>query len=408
MPSTSVTPESIGCIKADYADTAITRGLATGQLTRRDVSLLKEYLAERRATAGIGITRCNKITFTLLSWRRFLPPFDELDIAAVYSGIEALRSANSQRGRPFKQNTIADHVIILKGFLFWMVENEYLDIPEKKIQRIKSPQRDTMTKRAGDLLTPHEIQDLIRACKWSRDRALLMTLYEGGFRVGEIVQLTWGDLKSDQKGIAVNVKFKTSIPRYIRLIMAKEYLAEWRADYLGDVQSESPVFLNEQRRPLTRAGVAAQISRIAKRAQITKKITPHLFRHTRITHLLQEGVPESTVKLMMWGSLSTDMISTYGHLTGRDIDAEIGRLYGLEEEKNGKDRARLEPRVCPSCNLINPPGEDYCRGCMEALSPAAFAEEDAFRRYIIKHPVALRKYLDNIDQDSHNPADKKV
>src|SRR5690606_4416398 len=125
-----------------------------------------------------------------------------------------------------------------------------------------------------------------------------------------------------------------------------------------------------------------------------KHLTPHLFRHSRITHLLQEGAKESTVKLMMWGSLSTDMLTTYAHLTGRDIDADISRLYGLEEDTAGKKTARLEPRRCPSCNLINPPGEDYCRGCMEALSPEAIADEDAIRRFVISRPRIFRKYLD--------------
>ncbi len=254
MPSTTVTAETFGCIKSEYADAAINRGLTTGQINNRDLQLIREYLAEKRATAGISITRCNKITCTLITWRRFIPPFQDLTIGSIYSGIESLRSGHSIRGRPFKQNTIADHVVILKGFLFWMIENEYLDLPEKKIRRIKSPPRDTMTKRAADLLTPKEIQTLLDACIWSRDRALLMTLYEGGFRVGEIAQLSWGDLKADSKGIAVNVKFKTSYPRYIRLVMAKEYLAEWKADYPGEVTLDSPVFLNERRGPLTRAG----------------------------------------------------------------------------------------------------------------------------------------------------------
>jgi site-specific recombinase XerD len=399
MPSTTVTAETIGCIKSDYADAAINRGLASGQITNRDLQLVKEYLAEKRATAGIGVTRSNKITYTLMSWRRFIPPFQELNVGSIYSGMEALRSGQSQRGRPFKQNTIADHVVILKGFLFWMIENEYLDIPEKKIRRIKNPPRDTLTKRASDLLTPKEVQDLINACKWSRDRALLMTLYEGGFRVGEIAQLTWGDLKTDAKGIAVNVKFKTAIPRYIRLVMAKEYLAAWRADYPGITTVDSPVFLNEQRRPLTRAGVAMQICRIAKRAQITKKITPHLFRHSRITHLLQEGVPESTVKLMMWGTLSTDMISTYGHLTGRDIDTEIGKFYGLETGTKEEERNRLEPIVCPSCAQIMPPGDDYCRNCMEPLTPDAIAEEAAIQKFVLKNSSTLRRYLDKVEQE---------
>ncbi len=65
--------------------------------------------------------------------------------------------------------------------------------------------------------------------------------------------------------------------------------------------------------------------------------------------------------MMMWGSLNTDMLMTYAHLTGGDVDAEISRLYGLDTKKDEKT-ARLEPRICPSCNLINPPGEDYCRG----------------------------------------------
>jgi hypothetical protein len=130
---------------------------------------------------------------------------------------------------------------------------------------------------------------------------------------------------------------------------------------------------------------------------MTKHLTPHLFRHSRITHLLREGASESVVKMMMWGSLNTDMLMTYAHLTGGDVDAEISRLYGLDT-KTGQKSARLEPRICPSCNLINPPGEDYCRGCMEALSIQAIADEDAIRRFVIKNPKAFRQFLDRIEE----------
>jgi len=243
---------------------------------------------------------------------------------------------------------------------------------------------------------PEEIQALINASRSSRDRAMIMTLYEGGFRPGEICQLTWGDMKSDPKGIAVNVNFKTGITRYIRLVMAKKYLSEWRGDYPLPITQGSLVFLNEQRRQLTWFAMAMQIRRIARRAGITKHLTPHLFRHSRITHLLREGASESVVKLMMWGSLNTDMLMTYAHLTGGDVDAEITRLYGLDTGKNEKP-ARLEPRICPSCNLINPPGEDYCRGCMEALSPKAVADEESIRRFVIKNSKSFRQFLDEIE-----------
>ncbi|OPX67175.1 MAG: putative tyrosine recombinase XerC-like protein [Methanoregulaceae archaeon PtaB.Bin056] len=267
----------------------IDRAVSLDQITRQDADLLNEFLAERRAAAGISNRRTDKLAFTLLGWRRFLPPFHELTIGRVYSGIESLKQAESPRGRPYKQNTIVDHVAILKQFLLWMIDNEYSDLPEKKVRAIKTPRKPVMTKTASQLITPDEIRALVAACRSSRDRALLMTLYEGGFRLGEISQITWGDLKVDSKGIAVNIDFKTGIPRYIRLIMAQKYLAEWRGDYPLQITPESPVFVSEQRRPVTWAGVAVQIRKIAQRAGIKKHITPHLFRHSRITHLLQEG-----------------------------------------------------------------------------------------------------------------------
>ncbi|MDH7510055.1 MAG: tyrosine-type recombinase/integrase [Methanolinea sp.] len=408
MPSIDQTQNYFASKKPEYVHAALMKSLATGQLVRSDADIITEFLAERKSAGGIGLSRTNKVAFTLIGWRRFLPPFSELTMGSVYTGIETLKHATSRHGRPFKQNTIADHVVILKQFLLWMIENQYINLPEKKIKAIKNPSKDWLTKTAADILTPEEIQKILDACRNSRDRALIMTLYEGGFRAGEVGRLTWGDLKNDSKGIAVNIDFKTGIPRYIRLVMAKRYIAEWRADYPLMITPESPVFLNIYKRPLTWAGMRKQTEEIAKRAGITKHITPHLFRHSRITHLIQEGAKESVIKLMMWGTLNTDMFATYAHLSGRDIDREISRLYGLEEDPNAKEHARLEPRICPACNLINPPGEDYCRGCMEALSEEAIADEESIRRFVISRPRMFRKYLDEVEQNNIHSTVEKI
>lgn len=400
MPSTSVTQrEHFGCIKSEYGDTAIIQALATGQIDRQDEALLREFLAERRGSAGISTGRANKIAYTLIGWRRFLPPFTDLRMADVYAGIEGMRKGIHKRGRPFKQNTQYDYIRILKQFLLWMIESEYISLPEKKVRKIQTPPKDTMTKKAGDLLTTQEVQAMVDACRTSRDRALILTLYEGGFRVGEIGQLRWGDLKVDAKGIAVNLDFKTGIPRYIRLVMSKQFIAEWRADYPRPVTPDAPVFLTERDKPVTYGGLSSQIKRIAQRAGITKRITPHLFRHTRITHLLQEGMKESTLKMMMWGSVSSDMLKTYAHLTGLDIDTEISRLYGMEAGQGTTRYEKLEPVVCPSCNLVNPPGEDYCRTCMEPLTPKAIAEEESVQRFVLKNFSTFRKYLDKVERE---------
>lgn len=407
MPPSTLSQDHFSSVKKGYANTIIDRYVSTERITPDDAGLISEFLAERRAAGGISNGRVDKLTFTLVTWRRFIPPYSTLTIGTVYMGIDAIKNAKTPQGRPYKQNTLFDHVSILKQFLLWMIENEYSNLPEKKVKAIKSPRKDTITKTASQLLTPEEVKVLVKASRSSRDRAMIMTLYEGGFRPGEVCQLKWRDLKSDPNGIAVNVNFKTGITRYIRLVMAKKYISEWRADYPLPVTPESFVFLNEKRRPLTWNAMAVQINRIAKRAGMTKHLTPHLFRHSRITHLLREGASESVVKMMMWGSLNTDMLMTYAHLTGGDVDAEISRLYGLDT-KTGQKSARLEPRICPSCNLINPPGEDYCRGCMEALSIQAIADEDAIRRFIIKNPKAFRQFLDRIEEKEGYSSAQKI
>lgn len=228
---------------------------------------------------------------------------------------------------------------------------------------------------------------------------LIMSLYEGGFRAGEIAQLKWGDLKKDENGIAVNIDFKTGIPRYVRLVMAKKYIAEWRADYPLPITNDATVFLTRHKLPLIWAGMQKQIKKIVARAGIQKHVTPHLFRYSRITHLIQEGAKESVIKLMMWGTVNTEMFSTYAHLSGRDIDSEISRLYGISDGKNVPQKFRLEPIVCPACNLLNPPGEDYCRNCMEPLTPNAIAEEEGVQKFVLKNFSTFRKSLDKVERE---------
>jgi len=96
-----------------------------------------------------------------------------------------------------------------------------------------------MTKTAADILTTAEVTSIIQSCTRSSDRAFFGLLYEGGFRVGEISQMKWGNVKFDAKGVVINVNFKTGIPRYIRIVMMAEYLKVWRVDYPGIEDGES-------------------------------------------------------------------------------------------------------------------------------------------------------------------------
>ncbi len=398
-PTTSIN-EVFHSIKHEYQIRAIDAALLNETISLRDAQLIREFIAERRSCVGISVGRANKLVFTLLGWRRFIGEFSENTIADLYAGVPALRSGLNLRGRPFKQNTISDYVAILKQFYLWLIENEYSFISEKKLRKLQTPRKDPMTKTASALLTPDEVRAMIKACNRSMDRAIITMLYEGGFRVGEIGTMRWGDIKFDHYGVIVNVNFKTGIPRYVRIIMGKEYLAQWRHDYPGIAEGDALVFLNRNGKPLTHAMICKQLERLAERARVTKHITPHLFRHSRITHLIQEGVSESVIKLMMWGSINSKMFQTYAHLTGSDIDSELLQVYGISANvRKGKD-SRLEPRQCAHCQTINSPIANYCVVCGHSFTEEAENEEEKIRNFILNNPEALKEFIERLMKES--------
>jgi len=389
---------SFHAIKSEHAESSIRKGLDKGIVTEKDADLIREFVASLQSCHDIGLGRTNKLVFTLVGWRRFTGPFESLTIRGIQEGISRLKGAKSERGTPFKKNTIYDFVSILKQFVLWMIENEYLAIPEAKVRKIQTPRKDMMTRVAGDLLTPDEITAMVRACTRSMDRAVIMMLYEGGFRIGELGALCWRDLKFDQYGIVANVDFKTGKPRYIRLIMAREHLAKWQNDYPFTPEGDALVFISERKTPLTHAAVQKQLKRIAERAGIEKHITPHVFRHSRITHLIQQGVPESVIKQVMWGNTSTNMIQTYSHLTGTDIDHEMLKLYGITNGGKEIETARLEPRQCESCFIVNAPTSNFCNGCGRPLVESVQSTLDE-KELLARNSPMYRELLDMLKKD---------
>jgi hypothetical protein len=85
---------------------------------------------------------------------------------------------------------------------------------------IKIGQGDYERKLSRLFELEEEIKKMVKACESTRDRAILMMLYDGGFRIGELGKLTWGQVSFDTYGAVVNVDEKTGKPRYVRLLAA--------------------------------------------------------------------------------------------------------------------------------------------------------------------------------------------
>ncbi len=386
---------SFNCIKCDYDTRSLSKAILDGRITSEDADIISRFVSERKVTKDIGIKRAQKIVFNLVTWRRFIGPFLDNDLLALYRGIEAMKNGTTLKGTPFSSQTKHDLVTIIKTFYRWLIDENLSTIPEKKLSSIRTPARETV-KSAEDLLSPDEIKALIATCSNPRDRALISMTYEGGFRIGEIGNMQWRDLKFDGTGVAVTVTFKTHKTRYIRLVFSKEHLIKWKSDYPGEPSGENFVFLNKFGQPMTYPALAKQIRRISERSGINRVFTPHIFRHSRITHLAQAGVNESVIKLMMWGSLKTKEFATYAHLTGGDIDKELFKLYGIEPAAAQISGDQMEPRICPHCHEPNSAISKHCHICGHALTGDLLSSDKEVQEFFLAHSDTLRKYLEFI------------
>jgi site-specific recombinase XerD len=365
----------------EYSNSALKKALDSKRITQDDADLILDFVQEVKATGKkISAGRCFKIITILIHLREFFPrPFRMSAIKDVYAARDGVESAKKPDGSlRYMPNTVADFVRFMKRFFLWMSENGKSTIPEKKLKGIIPPAYQYDTKTAEMIFTKEEIFGMLKACQTSRDRAILAVLYDGALRVGELGTLRWNQVVFTDVDATVTVKFKTEKTRLIPLFMAREYLAQWRNDYPGEPSGDNFVFLTSGggrnrtgRNQLQYAGIAKQIRKIAGRAGIKKHITPHLFRHSKITHLIQDGAQESMIKLLGWGNTSTDMMDKcYGHVGPSDVKKEMARLAGVQIDEKPRSKI-LEPRQCPRCGTIAGPTQEWCPVCSLELTPEA-------------------------------------
>ncbi len=357
---------------SQYSANTLTKGISEGRITEDDAQLIKEFVAEISATRHIGSGRAFKLHYTLVNLREYLGPYRQNTIGDVYTAIDRVRNAKEPDGSPrYKPNSISDFIRFLKRFYLWLIENHYSTIAEKKVLKIRPPAYDLLTKTPEMLLSEDEVKAMIEVCTNSRDRAIISTLYEGGLRIGEIASLRWIDVKFTDWNATITTSFKTGKNRNIPLVMAKSYLAVWRNDYPLPVTSDSFVFLTNKKEPLGYAGLAKQLRIIAARAGITKHITPHIFRHSRATHMIRQGYGEAIVKKLLWGNLDSKMFSVYLHLVDSDVDRVVAEKAGVTPKDELSRSKALEPRQCPRCFTVNGPTLSFCGNCGLELTEEA-------------------------------------
>lgn len=99
-----------------------------------------------------------------------------------------------------------------------------------------------------------------------------------------------------------------------------------------------------------------------------------------------ESMSESTIKLMIWGNVTTDMIMTYVHLCNADIDRSVAEMAGIGIPGSDAQSSAMEPRQYQRCWTENPPTLRFCGECGLELTAEATQDKRTAEEQIEADP----------------------
>ncbi|MBQ2127190.1 MAG: site-specific tyrosine recombinase XerD [Bacteroidaceae bacterium] len=200
-------------------------------------------------------------------------------------------------------------------------------ITDDPTELLRSPKIGT---RLPDVLTLQEIDDIINAidlatAEGQRNRAIIEMLYSCGLRVSELCSLRLSDLYLKERFIRVTGKGDKQrlVPISSRAIAELEAYFVDRNRITVKRGFEDYVFISERlKKPLSRITVFHHIKELAARVGIKKSVSPHTFRHSFATHLLEGGANLRVIQLML-GHESISTTEIYTHIDRVRLREEI-------------------------------------------------------------------------------------
>lgn len=204
----------------------------------------------------------------------------------------------------------------IKAFYKYLILEDYIKINPTEL--IESPK---IGMKLPDTLSVYEIDSLLSAIDLShpqgqRNRAILEVLYSCGLRVSELVNLKLSNIRFNEGYVKVLGKgnkerfapIGSSALKYLKI-----YLKEVRIHQNIKKDSEDIVFLNRRGNKLTRVMIFTIIKQLAEKIGLKKKISPHTFRHSFATHLIEGGADLRAIQEML-GHESITTTEIYTHL----------------------------------------------------------------------------------------------
>jgi site-specific recombinase XerD len=299
-----------------------------------------EYLEIEKGRSQMTIRNYEFYLNRFLAWSNSKSP-EQITSDTVRNYRLWLNRQKDAAGQFLKKNTQNYHLIALRAFLKYLAKRDINTLPPEKIELAKMPERQIEFLEGFDLENfmeaplKVEVPEIIKL----RDKAILETLFSTGLRVSELSNLKKDDINLNKdeftvrgKGSKLRVVFLSNQAKY----WLKKYL-EVRKDmsqYLFTNHDKASIMRNKTKKdkPLTPRSIQRIVEKYAKVAGITKKITPHVLRHSFATDLLINGADIRSVQSML-GHSSITTTQIYTHITDRQLREVYKNFHGKRRRK---------------------------------------------------------------------------
>lgn len=285
------------------------------------------YLLQLRVERGLAKNSLEAYTSDLQKFTEFLNAEKKLPLRATGADLQHFLRHLGEAG--LERSSVTRIVSSLRGFYRYLLTEKLILIDPTENLDVKSVRR-----KLPEFLTIEEMESMLdqpdlSTPKGLRDKAILEFLYAVGARVSEVTTLKLSQLWMDDGLVKLFGKGSKErvvpIGRIARDAMEK-YLSTIRPLFLRPGKNTDIIFLNQERGTgISRMTVWNLIQEYASKAKIEKVISPHTFRHSFATHLLQGGADLRVVQeLLGHADISTTEIYTH---VDRSYLQEVHRTF---------------------------------------------------------------------------------
>jgi integrase/recombinase XerD len=291
-------------------------------------SYIKNFQSYLKIERGLSKNTLDNYTFDLERLCLFLEE-NHIEISPIKIKEETIQQFIYHIAKQLNARSQARIISGLKSFFSYLIFEDYR--PDNPLELIETPR---IGRKLPDTLSIIDIDRLIAAIDLSsnegeRNRAMLETLYGCGLRVSELVTLKISDLFFDEGFIKITGKGNKQ-----RFVPIGTYTQKYIEIYKDNVRThlaiqkghEDTLFLNRRGRQLTRAMIFTIIKDLAVKIDLNKTISPHTFRHSFATHLLENGADLRSIQLML-GHESITTTEIYVHLDRKHLSEIMNTFH---------------------------------------------------------------------------------